>query len=225
MDIISGNVTTTQKISGEVSPIKSVSGEATLLQATWTSISGKPFNSLDESDFEVADGVLKVIGGGGTSAVSSVNGKTGAVIINASDVGALSNTTKIPTKTSELLNDSGYITTIPSDYVTENEMSSALSTKIGTSNIKAGSNISVNIVGNDITITSTGGGTGGTTDYTALSNKPKINSVELSGNKTSADLGIANAEHSHTVSNISDFPTSLPACCIVTGKQIARAHV
>ena len=33
MDIISGNVTTTQEISGEVSPIKSVSGEATLLQA------------------------------------------------------------------------------------------------------------------------------------------------------------------------------------------------
>ena len=42
---------------------------------------------------------------------------------------------------------------------------------------------------------SSGGGTGGTTDYTALSNKPKINSAELSGNKTSADLGIANAEH------------------------------
>ena len=34
MDIISGNVTTTQEISGEVSLIKSVSGEATLLQAT-----------------------------------------------------------------------------------------------------------------------------------------------------------------------------------------------
>ena len=65
MDIISGNVTTTQEISGEVSPIKSVSGEATLLQATWTSISGKPFDSLDDSDFEVVDGVLKVIGGGG----------------------------------------------------------------------------------------------------------------------------------------------------------------
>ncbi len=61
MDIISGNVTTTQEISGEVSPIKSVFGEATLLQATWTSISGKPFDSLDESDFEVVDGVLKKI--------------------------------------------------------------------------------------------------------------------------------------------------------------------
>lgn len=35
-----------------------------------------------------------------------------------------------------------------------------------------------------------GGGTGGTTDYTDLSNKPSINSVTLSGNKTSSDLGI-----------------------------------
>ena len=72
MDIISGNVTTTQEISGEVSPIKSVSGEATLLQATWTSISGKPFDSLDESNFEVVDGVLKVIGGGGGGGTSTL---------------------------------------------------------------------------------------------------------------------------------------------------------
>ena len=35
-----------------------------------------------------------------------------------------------------------------------------------------------------------GGGSGGTTDYEALNNKPKINNVELSGNKTSSDLGI-----------------------------------
>lgn len=31
---------------------------------------------------------------------------------------------------------------------------------------------------------------GGTTDYTQLNNKPKINNVELTGNKTTADLGI-----------------------------------
>ena len=31
---------------------------------------------------------------------------------------------------------------------------------------------------------------GGTTDYTELSNKPKINGVELDGNKTTKDLGI-----------------------------------
>lgn len=37
------------------------------------------------------------------------------------------------------------------------------------------------------------GSGGGTTDYTSLTNKPSINSVTLSGNKTSADLGIVSA--------------------------------
>lgn len=43
---------------------------------------------------------------------------------------------------------------------------------------------------------STSGG-GGTTDYTALDNKPQINGVELSGNKTSSQLKLANASHTH----------------------------
>jgi hypothetical protein len=34
------------------------------------------------------------------------------------------------------------------------------------------------------------GGSGGTTDYTQLTNKPSVNDIELTGNKTSADLGI-----------------------------------
>lgn len=34
------------------------------------------------------------------------------------------------------------------------------------------------------------GGSGGTTDYPDLTNKPKINNVELSGNKTSDELGV-----------------------------------
>ena len=36
-----------------------------------------------------------------------------------------------------------------------------------------------------------GGGSGGTTNYNDLTNKPQINGVELSGNKTSDDLGIS----------------------------------
>ena len=36
-----------------------------------------------------------------------------------------------------------------------------------------------------------GGGSGGTTNYNNLTNKPSINGVELSGNKTSDDLGIS----------------------------------
>ena len=49
-------------------------------------------------------------GGSGGSGVDSVNGKTGNVVLNAADVGALPNTTVIPSKTSQLTNDSGYIT-------------------------------------------------------------------------------------------------------------------
>ena len=36
-----------------------------------------------------------------------------------------------------------------------------------------------------------GGGGGGTTNYNQLSNKPQINSVTLSGNKTTSQLGLA----------------------------------
>ena len=45
--------------------------------------------------------------------VTSVNSKTGAVSLTASDVGALPSTTTIPTKTSDLTNDSGFITSVP----------------------------------------------------------------------------------------------------------------
>ena len=38
-----------------------------------------------------------------------------------------------------------------------------------------------------------GGGGGGTSDYTQLSNKPQINSHELSGDKSSSDLGLQGA--------------------------------
>lgn len=48
-------------------------------------------------------------GGGGGGAVDSVNGKTGAVVLTASDVGALPSSTSIPSKTSDLTNDSGYV--------------------------------------------------------------------------------------------------------------------
>ena len=54
--------------------------------------------------------------------VDSVNGKTGNVVLTASDVGALPDSTVIPSKTSQLQNDSGYLTAVPSEYVTEQEL-------------------------------------------------------------------------------------------------------
>ncbi len=56
--------------------------------------------------------------------------------------------------------------------------------------IEAGNNITIEDTEKGIKINSTGGGSGGTSDYTDLTNKPKINNVELNGNKTSSDLGL-----------------------------------
>lgn len=51
------------------------------------------------------------------SAVDSVNGQTGAVVLDAEDVGALPDDTPIPSKTSDLTNDSGFITKVVNDLV------------------------------------------------------------------------------------------------------------
>lgn len=69
----------------------------------------------------------------------------------------------IPTTTSQLTNDSGFIT-----------------------NVKTINNESIIGEGN---ITIEGGGSG-TSDYDDLENKPSINNVKLSGNKTASDLGL-----------------------------------
>lgn len=61
---------------------------------------------------------------------------------------------------------------------------------VNTLTIEAGDNIELDQEGSTLTISATGGG-GGTSDYTDLTNKPKINNVELSGNKTTSDLGIS----------------------------------
>lgn len=54
-------------------------------------------------------GIPRGEGGSGGGAVDSVNGMTGDVVLDAEDVGALPNSTVIPTKTSDLTNDSGFV--------------------------------------------------------------------------------------------------------------------
>ena len=85
---------------------------------------------------------------------------------------------KIPTKTSELINDSGFIDE-PQD------ISGKQDKLISGETIKTINNQSLLGSGN-ITITSESG----TSDYNALENRPKINNITLSGNKTLDELGI-----------------------------------
>ena len=60
-----------------------------------------------------------------------------------------------------------------------------------------------------VTMPTVSSGSGGTTDYSALTNKPSINGVTLSGNKTSSDLGLASSSHTHTIANVTDLQTTL----------------
>ena len=43
-----------------------------------------------------------------------------------------------------------------------------------------------------------GGGGGGTNDYNSLNNRPKVNGVTLSGNKTGDDLDLVNEDDALT---------------------------
>ena len=106
----------------------------------------------------------------------------------------------VPTKTSDLTNDSGFLTTETDPVFSASAASGLTSSNISYWTDKqdalvSGINIktinSQSILGSgDIEISSGGGGTGGTTDYDELVNHPKINGVELVGDKSTDELGI-----------------------------------
>nr|DAL96014.1 MAG TPA: hypothetical protein [Caudoviricetes sp.] len=64
-------------------------------------------------------------------------------------------------------------------------------------NVTAGNNITIDKTSTGITINSTGG----TSDYTQLTNKPQINGIELTGNKNGNDLGLANESEIEELGN------------------------
>ncbi len=77
-------------------------------------------------------------------------------------------------------------TSIKDDYP---DILDILDTKLDKTNIKAGKNVELDVVGKDITI-NVSSSASGTSNYEELENKPKINNVELNGNKTLDELGI-----------------------------------
>lgn len=84
-----------------------------------------------------------------------------------------------------------------------NEINDKLDKKLEITNLKAGTNISIDVdqYGN-ATFNSTASGsstTGGTTDYELLSNKPRINNISIIGNKTSKDLGLLDISYASDV--------------------------
>jgi len=119
----------------------------------------------------------------------------------------------IPTKVSDLNNDSGFITKSVDDltnYTDTTTLNTALGGKqetlVSGTNIKTINNYSLLGSGN-ITIESSGG----TADYDQLNNRPQINSVTLTGNKSLSDLGIV----------IPTVPTNVSAFTNDSGYQTA----
>ena len=111
-----------------------------------------------------------------------VDSNTAQIGQNKADISTLNDKVDnihIPTKTSELTNDSGFIT---NDYHDDTKQDTLVS---GT-NIKTVNNQSLLGRGN-ITIESGAG------SYPDLTNKPKINNVELIGNKSLEDIGVTGA--------------------------------
>ena len=90
-------------------------------------------------------------------------------------------------------------TTVEDGSITYAKLASALAAFIdGKQNAPAVAGTSGQVLGLDNGLNpvwiNKGGGGGGTSDYTDLDNKPQINSVTLSGNKSLSDLGIQNVE-------------------------------
>lgn len=54
-----------------------------------------------------------------------------------------------------------------------------------------------------------GGGGGGTTNYNLLQNRPKINNVTLSGDKSSSDLKLVSEDDSLTAQQIAELKALL----------------
>lgn len=136
-------------------------------------------------------------GGETSTGVTSVNGKTGEVILNASDVGALPNTTTIPTKTSQLDNDSGFIDSSALDGY-------AKTTDIPTKTSQLTNNSGF-ITANDVPVQSVDGATGA-----VVTNAVKTiaqNLTDVQKRQVRVNIGAGTSSFDGSYNSLSDKPT------------------
>lgn len=142
---------------------------------------------------ELGRSVLNTKTSGSASAVTSVNGKTGEVVLSAADVEALPSDTEIPSKTSDLQNDSGFITnTALTGYAKTEAIPTKVSELTNDSNFIAASGAPVQSVN-----TKTGVITLAASDVGAVPTARTVNGHALSANVTvtKADVGLGNVEN------------------------------
>lgn len=175
-------------------------------------VSGKRVNEIVE-DYENRIAALEAGGGGGGGEVTSYTPLSNKPKINGVELIGNKTTAdlkiNIPTKLSQLQNDADYM--IESDvpeWAKQSTKPTYTKTEVGLSNVDNTSDMNkpistavqteitrINGINGDFenritALEESGGGGGGTKSYTPLTDKPKINGVELIGNMTSADLKI-----------------------------------
>ena len=131
------------------------------------------------------------------TSVSSVNGKTGAVVLTASDVGALPNTTTIPTKTSQLDNDSGFI---DSSALDEYAKTTDIPTK--TSQLTNNSGF---ITANDVPVQSVDGLIGAVVTNAVKTTPQSLTDIQKAQARTNIGAGTSSFDGNYE--NLSNKPT------------------
>ena len=150
-------------------------------------------NSITPTPDQYAQFIAQVEEIIGQAGVLSVNGMTGDVTLTYSDVNALPDSTVIPTKTSDLQNDSGFLSSIPSEYVTETELATAISGKANTA---------------DLSAVATSG------DYDDLIDKPNLSAVATSGSYNDLTDKPTIPTKTSQLQNDSGFLTSVPVSSV-----------
>lgn len=109
-------------------------------------VSGKTLSTNDFTDAFKAK-LEGIEAGAQVNTVSSVNAQVGQVVLSASDVGALPDSTVIPGKTSDLENDSGFITSesLPTNLLQNTATAQNALTILGTAATSASTASSINI--------------------------------------------------------------------------------
>lgn len=138
-----------------------------------------------------------------TAAVDSVNGMTGDVTLTASDVGALPDDTEIPSKISDLTNDSDFIETSSTAGLVKNDGTIDTKTYV---EAEAGKGLSTNDYDATAKAAVDALGTASSKDV-AASGDASASEVVMGNDSRLTDARTPVA-HTHTLSNISDAGTA-----------------
>ena len=144
---------------------------------------------------------------------------TDAVTNGTVDLSGYALKTEVPTKTSQLTNDSNYLTAIPYEYVTETELETELINKVDK---VSGKGLSTNDLTNEMVAKINNAATQAYVTNAIAEARLDGSDVDLSGLATKDELNEkAPLTHSHNISDVSDLQTALNSKVnAVSGKSL-----